>query len=47
MYENGMGLPKDPVAASGLYQKCADLGDTYAKEQLERLDKGSKPHRRE
>ena len=47
MYENGMGLPKDLVAARGLYQKSADLGDTYAKEQLERLDKGSKPPQRE
>jgi TPR repeat protein len=47
MYENGMGLPKDLVAARGLYQKSADLGDSYAKAQLERLDKGSKPQRRE
>lgn len=42
MYENGVGLPKDIALARELYQKSADLGNVYSRQQLERLDKGSK-----
>jgi hypothetical protein len=45
MYENGVGLPKDLAAARELYQKSADLGNAYSRQQLERLDKGSKTQR--
>jgi TPR repeat protein len=45
MYENGRDLPRDLVAARELYQNSVDLGDTFANEQLERLDKGSKTQR--
>jgi TPR repeat protein len=37
IFESGLGVPKDLLAAASWYRKAAEAGDAYASEAVKRL----------